>query len=197
MRTYAALAVFLLTLGLPTAHASPVTTDYINAPDGLTVVVGQQTLTFPSSPKLSATVMTSQSSDSVYNKTFADGSSNVLKLFKGSYDFAASGGGAGSFVLGAAIPNGAIIRHVHIDVITAPNTSTGSPTIALTSGQAAGDLLKATTYSNLSVGQTVGKILLGTVSTYLKTTSSGSPALVIASGNISTGKLNVYLDYSI
>lgn len=78
------------------------------------------------------------------------------RTFKGIFDFAIQGGAISTIPLydpvfgkGVALnlPASFIITDVCIDVITAL-TSGGSATVALTSGQGAGDLLTATAYSS-------------------------------------------------
>lgn len=89
------------------------------------------------------------------------------RVFKGVYDFATQGGAATTInlydpVFGKAqalnLPANFIITNVLIDVTTAL-ASGGSATVALTSGQGAGDLLSATAYSSAPFS---GSIAAGT-----------------------------------
>ncbi len=194
------LTIALLALSLTTTvWASPVTTDYISAPDGLTVVVGKRTYSVPSSPQTAtAALVDTTSAQSLTQKTF-DHTSNVQHRVSGTYDFAASGGAVGSYPLGMTVPANALITNAILDVITAPGTSTGSPTIAIGS-QTAGDILAATTNTNLSAGLSIGKEGVGSsqaiiLASALRVSAASAVSLVIASNPISVGKIKVFLDY--
>ena len=88
------------------------------------------------------------------------------------------------------LPTGAIVTDCLIDVVTTP---TGSGTIALGTGQATNDLKGATaigSYANL-----VACVPVGTAATSIKMTADSVPTATIASGPVTGGIVNVYIQY--
>lgn len=197
MKTKTLLAILSFLIA-SLAHASPVTTDDIEAPQGLIIKNRALTITVPSTYSTASDTMTlNATTQSITNKTF-DKSSNVHKEYTGLWDFSASGGEPGSYATGITIPANAYIVKAIVDCITAPSTSTGSPTVAIGS-QAAGDILAATTYSNLSAGLSIakegsGSTLANQIASALKVTASSAVNLVIGSTKLSTGKIRVFLE---
>lgn len=122
----------------------------------------------------------------------------VVRVLRGSFDFAKSGGNIGAYNLtaengqAAILPKNAIVTNCAIDVITA-GTSSSSGTIALGTGQSATDLKAATaaaSYTGL-----VACVPVGTVGTAIKMTADRTMTATIATGNISQLKLNVLVQY--
>jgi len=200
MKTKLSLLVILALTLTPVAKASPVTTDYISAPDGLTIVVGKRTYSVPSTPQsATAAIVDTTSSQTLTNKTF-DNTSNVAKRIAGLWDYSAQGGVPGTYALGMTIPASALITTGYIDVITAPGTSTGTPKIAV-GCEAAGDILAATNYSNLVAGLSIGKpgagdtAVLRLASALPVVTASACNLVISNSATLSTGKIKVFLEY--
>lgn len=90
------------------------------------------------------------------------------------------------------LPKGALITGCYIDVITAGTTS-ASGTIALSSGQAAGDLKAATAAASYT--GIVACIPVGTAATAIKLTADSNPYYAIATGAITAGKFNLHIQY--
>lgn len=133
-------------------------------------------------------------------------------IFKGVFDFAVQGGATGNINLYDAryspgklaaadfvpliIPYNFLICNVVIDVLTAP-TSTGSATIALSSGVTAADLLAATakasftgTFAGIPEGAGTAIKVLNSI-----TGSSGViPYAAIAVAALTAGKFNVHFE---
>jgi hypothetical protein len=109
-----------------------------------------------------------------------------------AYDFAVDGGAISSIPLGITIPNNTLIWGGFLRVITA-GTSGGSATIALTTGQTAGDILAATAFNNAGI-DTAGKILkLAPITTPILTTAARIPNFVIAGATLGAGKYQIIL----
>lgn len=92
----------------------------------------------------------------------------------------------------ATLPKGSLIVGCYIDVITAGTTS-ASGTMALSTGQAAGDLkaaLAAASYTGI-----VACIPIGTAATAIKLTADSVPYFAIATGALSGGKWNLHIQY--
>lgn len=105
--------------------------------------------------------------------------------------FPADSGGSPSSS-SAALPKGAIVIGCYIDVITAGTTS-ASGTMALSTGQAAGDLkaaLAAASYTGI-----VACIPVGTAATAIKLTADSVPYYAIATGALTAGKWNLHIQY--
>lgn len=122
------------------------------------------------------------------------------RLFVYEYDFAVDGGAVGTLVLrpqGSTptfIPSGTIIDQATIEVLTIL-ASGGSPTVALTSGEGAGDILAATAH-NAAPWSTTGRkagIPTGAANS-LKTSAARQVAAVIATAALTGGRFRVILD---
>lgn len=119
--------------------------------------------------------------------------------YKFTYDFAVLGGAASTIALTAAdgvLPNNYVIQNVFIDVVTGLTGGAGS-TVALTTGQAANDLVVATVAAGApwsTAGIKATLVLLGTIATLIKTTSTRSPAIVVAVTALTAGKFNVFFE---
>lgn len=122
------------------------------------------------------------------------------------YDFAKDGGaistkhnlrfpsdlGGSPSATAATLPKGALVTGCYIDVITAGTTS-ASGTMALSTGQAAGDLkaaLAAASYTGI-----VACIPVGTAATAIKLTADSVPYYAIATGALTAGKWNLHIQY--
>lgn len=127
-----------------------------------------------------------------------------VRLLKVQYDFAKLGGAIGSKNLlvpvtpggvgasSATLPKNALIVGCYIDVVT-PATTSASGTIALSTGQGAGDLkaaLAAASYTGI-----VACIPTGTAASSIKLTADSVPTFTIATGAITAGKFNVLIEY--
>jgi hypothetical protein len=127
------------------------------------------------------------------------------RLYKGCYDFGTQGGAIGTIALfdpvysktqALVLPANFIVMQCIIDVITAP-TSGGSATLALTSGQGAGDLLTATAKASFT-GILAG-VPVGTAATAIKIPAAqanpgSTVSVVIATAALTAGKFNVFLE---
>lgn len=116
------------------------------------------------------------------------------------YSFATDGGAVSSIPLRPvtssqpAIPSGAIVDQVTVDVLTVP-TSGGSATIAVQI-QAANDTVNAAAISGApwsTTGRKAG-IPVGPA-TSLKTTAARVPTAVVAVAALTAGIFRVYVDY--
>lgn len=142
-----------------------------------------------------------------YGSTVQLGSQLIDKkvhTLKAQYDFANLGGTSGSKNLldvdgkAAKLPDNAIVVDCLIDVITAP-TSTGVPTLAISTGESAADIKAATalgSYTGL-----VACIPVGSAATSIKMTAERTPTITVttvsvnADGTLTAGKLNVLIQY--
>jgi hypothetical protein len=118
------------------------------------------------------------------------------------YSFAVQGGASAATVTlrdattdkPAVLPKGAIVRDCLIDVIT-PGTTSTSATMALSTGQSAGDLkaaLAAASYSGL-----VACIPVGTAASAIKLTADRTMTGTIAVGTFTAGKWYVIIHYEL
>lgn len=121
------------------------------------------------------------------------------RLYQFVYDFTVLGGATGSIVLtqvNGPLPNNFIIQNACLDVIAGLTGGAGA-TGAVTSGQAANDLVIATVVAGApfsTVGQKITIPLLGTIATWVKTTAQRSPALVVAVNAFTAGKFNLWIE---
>jgi hypothetical protein len=99
-------------------------------------------------------------------------------------------GSAGS--VSATLPKGSVIIGCYVDVITAGTTS-ASGTMAISSGQGAGDLVTATAAASYT--GIVACTPVGTAATAIKLTADSVPYAVIATGALTAGKWNVHIQY--
>lgn len=126
-----------------------------------------------------------------------------MRSVKVVYDFSASGGASTAAIqlidpdtgLAAYLPNKAIIRDCVVDVLTAP-TSLGSATVALSSGKSAADLQAATAIASLTVGLHAC-VPVGSAATAIKLSADVIPTASVAVANLTAGKINVLIDYSL
>lgn len=117
------------------------------------------------------------------------------KAVKATYDFALDGGAVGDIALrGAAIPSGAIITDVLVDVTTAL-TSGGSATVAI-KAQSAADLISATAIGS-SPWSTTGpkRGSLDADSAPIKTTAKRTITATVATAALTAGKFSVIVEY--
>lgn len=109
----------------------------------------------------------------------------------GAYDFSKQGGAIGSYDSGIHLPNGAVIRQVFFDVITAGTTS-ASGTVSF-DANSTGDL-KAALAAASWTGEVAG-IPVGSAATMVKLTAARTLYFSIATGALTAGKINAYVDY--
>lgn len=110
------------------------------------------------------------------------------------YDFAVDGGAVGTINLrGQRLPSGFVVLDSVIEVLTVP-TSGGAATIAVTSGEAAGDILAATGIG-VAPWSTLGRKAGIPVSaaTSIKTTAVRTPAIVVATAALTAGAFRIRL----
>jgi hypothetical protein len=124
-----------------------------------------------------------------------------LKTYQGEYDFTVDGGAVGTITLrGTAgnqgpIPNGSYVYGGVLDILTLFTTSAGA-TAALTV-EGANDIVSATIVSGApysTAGVKAASVVLVNA-TPTKTTAARSPAIVIAAGAVTAGKLRLTLFY--
>lgn len=132
-------------------------------------------------------------------KLYELGSGSPKSVYGFVYDFTVLGGATGSIALtqiNGPLPNNFIIQNACLDVVTGLTGGAGA-TGAVTSGQAANDLVIATIVAGAPFSTTGPKItipLLGTIATWIKTTAQRSPALVVAVNAFTAGKFNLFVE---
>lgn len=123
----------------------------------------------------------------------------LKSIYKFIYDFSVLGGATGSIPLtqtDGPLPASFVVQNVFIDVLSGLTGGVGA-TGAITTGQAAGDLVIATIVAGAPFSTTGLKVtvsLLGTIATWVKTTAERSPALVIAVNAVTAGKFNLMVE---
>ena len=121
-----------------------------------------------------------------------------LKVARARYSFAADGGAVGTINLFPAsiLPSGAVILGGFIDVVTPP-TSGGAATIALTTGESAGDLQAAAGIDGAPWSTAGRKSIVPafTGATSIKLTAARNIRAVIATAALTAGVFDVYLVY--
>lgn len=186
------LSILLLTLLSLNAFASPVTTDYLYSPDGLTIQVGNATITAPTTLGATGNLTTSNSTDTMANKTFAV-SSNVGKQFRGLYDFAVSGGATDLIVSMGSLPAKAVVTEGYMEVLTA--FTGGATALFQIDSKATGDVMSAQPIGNLTAGAYLLKPT-GTTATLIDVGASAQPVNAhITRANGTAGKAAIYLNY--
>ncbi len=117
--------------------------------------------------------------------------------FAYNYDFSRDGGAQGTITLapslgsqGTNLPANFVITGAILEIVTPPDSSAHLATIALTSGESAGDLKTAAVVSG-APWSTAG---LKALTALLKTTGSVAPAMAIAVQDLTAGKFNLHID---
>lgn len=128
---------------------------------------------------------------------------NQVRALRANYDFSIQAGSSAAnfpiFLKGpdgssAIIPNKAIIKSVYIDTVTAlVDVSTG---VRLAFGANTDVDLKAATASGSFTGVIAG-IPVDTAATAVKATADRALKMTVTGGNISSGKLNVFVTYMV
>jgi len=128
-----------------------------------------------------------------------------VHILRGQWDYSVAGGASGSISLkdvdgkAAVLPDNAIISDCVIDVLTAPVSSGGYPTVAFSTGQVAADLKAASILSAYS--GLVACIPVGSAATSIKLTADRTPTIAIttvsttATHSLTAGKINVMIQY--
>lgn len=123
-----------------------------------------------------------------------------VNVVVGKYSFAVQGGAVGAVNLLSdltdatslvKIPDNAVIKQVWIDVLT-PGTTSASGTMAINL-QSAGDLkgaLAAASYTGIVAG-----VPVGVAANMIKLTAERTLTGTIATGALTAGKWNVYIEY--
>ncbi len=113
-----------------------------------------------------------------------------------NYDFDRDGGASGTIALqpssgsqGTNLPENFVVTGAILEIITPPDSSAHLATIALTSGESAGDLKTAAVVSGAPWSTTGLKALTA----LLKTTASRAPAMVIAVQDLTAGKFTLHI----
>jgi hypothetical protein len=114
-----------------------------------------------------------------------------------NYDFSRDGGSQGSIALspssgsqGGNLPSGFVITGAILEVITPLDSAGHTATVALSSGESAGDLQAATIVSGAPWSTTGLKALTA----LLKTTGSDAPAMVVAVQDLTAGKFMLHIE---
>lgn len=128
-----------------------------------------------------------------------DGLANI-RVARATYDFAEHGGAIGTISLGVTIPDNAIIIGGMYDVVTTFQTAgADAGTIALTTGQGAGDLVAAIAVSDGSNPWDAGMFEIvpkvENVATFIKTTAARTLSAVVAGQAVTAGKLVLFVHY--
>ncbi len=120
--------------------------------------------------------------------------------FAYNYDFARDGGASGTIALvlssggnavyGGNLPSGFVVTGAILEIITPPDSAAHLATIALTSGESAGDLKTASVVSGAPWSTTGLKALVA----LLKTTGSVTPAMVVAVQDLTAGKFTLHIE---
>lgn len=116
---------------------------------------------------------------------------------KFSYDFAVQGGVVGDIVLaGTPLPKNAIVWDGVVDVITALTGGAGA-TAAVSTAQAANDLITAADITGAPWSTTGSKALVpvGVAANSIKMTADRAPKLVVGTGALTAGKFNLFIEY--
>ena len=126
----------------------------------------------------------------------------IPKLAKATYDFAEFTGVADTYTLtGVTLPDNAMIVGGWVDTETNPVDASGSPTVAfgMTAGGQTTLFLGATAIAEFaaSAGGPLIPTNQTTPSNYFKLASATTITCTIAGGNLSAGKLHIYLQYVI
>jgi hypothetical protein len=123
--------------------------------------------------------------------------SQARGVAKFSYDFDVSGGAVGDITLvGTPLPDNAIIWDGVVDVIT-PLTAVGGATAAVSTSQAANDLITAAAVAGAPWSTAGSKAIVpvGTAAASIKLTANRAPKLVIATDDLTAGKFNLFIEY--
>lgn len=116
---------------------------------------------------------------------------------KFSYDFAVQGGVVGDIVLaGTPLPKNAIVWDGVVDVITALTGGAGA-TAAVSTAQAANDLITAADITGAPWSTTGSKALVpvGVAANSIKMTADRAPKLVVGTDALTAGKFNLFIEY--
>ncbi len=114
-----------------------------------------------------------------------------------NYDFARDGGAQGTIFLfpssgsnGGSLPDNFVVTGAILDIITPPDSAGHTATVALTSGESAGDLKTAAVVSGVP-WSTMG---LKSLVALLGTSGSRDPAMVIAVQDLTVGKFTLNIE---
>jgi hypothetical protein len=120
------------------------------------------------------------------------------RLAKATYDFTVVGGAASTIQLPGSdiIPNGAIIKSITIDNLTSFNSG-GSATIAITGGGVTLTTALAFGTAPLNTAPATGNLTLASSATAIKATASAPIAVVIGTAALTSGKMDIYIQYII
>lgn len=125
-----------------------------------------------------------------------------LNMVVGKYSYAVQGGAVGSINLlrdlndtssTVIIPSGSIVKQAYIDVLTTPTTSLGgSLAVQIQSNSDIKGNTAAASFTGLMAGTPVGS-----AATMIKLTAARTLHMGIASGALTAGKFNVYVEYAL
>lgn len=126
--------------------------------------------------------------------------SHKIQVLKCVWSQARQGGAVSTITLqtvdGAPckLPNGAIVVKTWLDEVTNV-TSSGSATLAFSTGQSAGDIKAATAYGSLS--GVMNGLTDWAAASAIKMTAERTPTVVIGTSATTAGKINVFISYLI
>lgn len=119
------------------------------------------------------------------------------RVVQATYDFSKVGGGTATYNL-IKLNRGCRILGGWVDCSGTVTAASGTPTIALTSGEGAGDLLAATSVLGAPFSNATRATVIPTINTpqtnSLTLTADRNVAAVIASAAITTGVFTVFLE---
>lgn len=158
----------------------------------------------PSTPRFAGDVFYTTDTGAIYvsnagGTAWKECSPDTVRRSRWSYDFAVDGGAIGTISLRSssnAIPIRAVIVNAYVYVITAL-TSGGAATVG-THVNAANDIVSDTAIGGApwsSTGLKLGISDYATVGDAKETTAARTPAMVIATADLTAGKFDVILDY--
>ncbi len=114
-----------------------------------------------------------------------------------NYDFDRDGGAQGTIALnpssgsqGTNLPSGFVVTGAILEIITPLDSAGHTATVALTSGESAGDLKTASVVSGVP-WSTIG---LKSLVALLKTTGSRAPAMVVGVQDLTAGKFTLHIE---
>jgi hypothetical protein len=118
------------------------------------------------------------------------------RVAKATYSFATDGGAQTTITpsITTIVPLGAIVTGVFVDCTTnlAPAATT---TIAINAGGTTLVTAATATAHGLNTGTVKKSLALAGSATAIKTTASGAVTLTLAVADLSTGVLNIYVEY--
>lgn len=180
------------------AFASPITMDVLSAPDGLTILNKNATLSLPTGYVTESILTQTNVVSNIAGKSFAD-TAAVAKQVKCFYDFSVSGGATGADIdLKCAIPPNSVVNYAYMDVITSLTGNTGAMVSVSVNG--ASEITRAllVNSTNYASGQYILTPRGATSGLYKFSGAAATEVyLNIRNAALTAGKLNIWVDYLI